>query len=155
MRFFSKEVQDIKGYRDNLLSLDGSLDSETLGFFLNNSLHDSTIIEIKTLNAYDENISDESEKSIVSVVAKLQYWDGAIFELLWEDVAKYLIDFDISRNIIVETGQILFNRGLDEWSHDELTKTNNGRLQHEIVLFSQTTIVIECKNVILKRLNEK
>ena len=110
---------------------------------------------MKLLNQYDDNTSDESKKSIVSVHAKLQYWDGTIIELLWADVTQYFIDFDITRNKIAETNQILFNRGLDEWSHDELTQKDNGRLQHEIFLFSQTTIKIECKSLILNILNKK
>lgn len=155
MKFFTEKVHDIKGYRDNLLSLNDSLDKKTLDFFLNKTLHDSTIIEMKLLNQYDDNTSDESKKSIVSVHAKLQYWDGTIIELLWADVTQYFIDFDITRNKIAETNQILFNRGLDEWSHDELTQKDNGRLQHEIFLFSQTTIKIECKSLILNILNKK
>ncbi|MER2175656.1 MAG: hypothetical protein ABS911_13340 [Carnobacterium sp.] len=53
-----------------------------------------------------------------------------------------------------ETQQILFNRGLDEWSIDELTLINNDRLRHEIVFFSQAIMIIECSIFSIKILNE-
>lgn len=151
MRYFTEEIHDIEGYHTNLLSLSDCLNEKTFDFFLNNSLHDSTLVELTALSDNDENKPDNSEESIVSVSAKLKSWDDKKIELIWEDVTRYSIDFDITRNRVIGTGQILFNRGLDEWSHDELTRGNNGRLKHEIYLFSQTTIIIEFKNLVLIR----
>ena len=150
MKYFTEEKHDIEGYRDNLKCLDTVLDTNTYNFLLNTSFHDSLIREITVLNDYDPEVSNDSQESIVTVSAKIKYWDDTLYELLWKDVTVYSFDFDISRSKVVETQKILFNRGLDEWSIDELTLIKNDRLRHEIIFFSQAMLIIECGNFSIK-----
>lgn len=145
MQFFNEEKHDIEGYINNLMTLKGTLEADTLSFMLNHSFHDSVVNSITVLNPQDFDQANDTEKSNVSVSIKLTNWDDKRYELVWENVMVYTVDFDISRNKIIENGQILFERGLDQWSHDELIQLPNGSLRHEIYLFSKTTILIECQ----------
>lgn len=70
---------------------------------------------MKVSNNYNPQVSDDSQESIVTVSARIEYWDNTL----------YSFDFDITRSKVVETQQILFKRGLDEWSIDELTLIAN------------------------------
>ena len=149
MQYFTENKWDIEGYMKSLRILENRLDSDTYQFMLNYSFHDSYINQVSVLN----NVGTHgSEVSPVSVLIQLTHWDNEKYELLWENVSKYSTDFDISRNKVVGTNQVLFDRGLDQWSHDELVLTANGNLHHEIVFFSQTKIKIECKNFSIKTL---
>ena len=154
MEYFTEEKHDIEGYRNNFKFLDKVLDANTYNFLLNTSFHDSLICEIKVLNDYVPEVPDDSQKSIVTVSAKIKYWDDTLYELSWKDVTVYSFDFDISRSKVVETQKILFNRGLDEWSLDELTLIKNDRLKHEIIFFSQAMMIIECGDFSIKLLDD-
>lgn len=149
MQYFTEDLDDIEGYMKSLQILENRLDPETYQFMVNHSFHDSDIHKITVLN---NEVADESEVSPVSVAIQLTYWDNQKYELLWENVSKYSTDFDISRNKVVETDRVLFERGLDQWSHDELVLTAKDDLRHEIILFSQTKIIIECKKFSIKTL---
>ncbi len=149
MQYFTEDLHDIEGYMKNLQMLEGRLDPETYQFMKNHSFHDSHIRKITILNNEG---TDESEISPVSVRVQLTYWNNEEYELVWENVSKYSTDFDITRNKVVETDQVLFERGLDQWSHDELVRTSKSDLRHEIILFSQTKIIIECKKFSIKTL---
>lgn len=152
MNYFTEEKHDLEGYLDNLRTLNKVLDTDTYNFLLNTSFHDSRISEITLVNKYNPEVPDESQESIISISSTTKRWDNNRYQLLWTDVTIYSVDFDISRNKLFESQKILFNSGLDEWSHDELTLLDNGRLRHEIYLFSQTTIIIECGNFSIKRI---
>ena len=152
MNYFTEEKHDLEGYMNNLRTLTKVLDIDTHNFLLNNSFQDSLISEITLENNYNPEVPDDSQESIVSISSSAKHWDNNRYQLLWTDVTVYLIDFDISRNKLFESQKILFNHGLDEWSHDELTLLDNGRLRHEIYLFSQTTIIIECGNFSIKHI---
>ena len=153
MKFISEEKNDIKGYHESLLSLKKILEPKTFNFMLNESFHDSVINKITTVNNYGENKYNTEKDSIVSVSAHLKHWNEQEYELVWENVRVYLLDFDISRNKIAESNQILFDRGLDEWSHDELLLLEDNHLRHEIFLFSQTTIIIECSKFYINQVD--
>ena len=152
MNYFTEEKHDLEGYLDNLRTLNKVLDTDTYNFLLNTSFHDSRISEITLVNKYNPEVSNESKESIISISSTAKHWDNNRYQLLWTDVTIYSVDFDISRNKLFESQKILFNSGLDEWSHDELTLLDNGRLRHEIYLFSQTTIIIECGNFSIKHI---
>ncbi|AEB28907.1 hypothetical protein CAR_c01560 [Carnobacterium sp. 17-4] len=154
MEYFTEEKHDIEGYRNNLKFLDKVLDTITYNFLLNTSFHDSLIREMIVSNNYNPEVSNDSQESIVTVSARIEYWDNTLYELSWNDVTVYSFDFDVSRSKVAETQKILFNRGLDEWSLDELTLITNDRLRHEIIFFSQTIMIIECSNFSIKLLDE-
>lgn len=150
MKYFTKTKHDIEEYMKNIQKLENILNPDTHNFMLNDSFHDSVLNKLTVLNNSNIEETPNSDINEVSVVAKLTHWNDRKYELLWENVNLYSVDFDITRNRIVETNQILYERGLDQWSHDELTLTADGNLRHEIFLFSQTTIIIESTNFIIK-----
>ena len=150
MKYFTKTKHDIEEYMKNIQKLENILNPDTHNFMLNDSFHDSVLNKLTVLNNSNIEETPNSDINEVSVVAKLTHWNDRKYELLWENVNLYSVDFDITRNRIVETNQILYERGLDQWSHDELTLTADGNLRHEIFLFSQTTITIESTNFIIK-----
>lgn len=149
MKYFTEDIDDIEGYMKSLQMLESRLNQATYQFMKNHSFHDSEIRKITVLN---NDGTDETEISPVSVRIQLIYWDNQEYELLWENVSKYSTSFDITCNKIVGTDQVLFERGLDQWSHDELVLTAKGDLRHEIILFSQTRIIIECKKFSIETL---
>lgn len=149
MKYFTGGLNDIEGYLKSLQRLENRLDQVTYQFMINHSFHDSTIDRLTVLNNEG---ADEAEISPVTVAIQLTYWDDQKYELLWENVVKYATDFDITRNKVVETGEVLFDRGLDQWSHDELFLTSQDTLHHEIQLFSYTIIKIECKEFSIKKI---
>ncbi|MBU8773260.1 hypothetical protein [Cytobacillus oceanisediminis] len=77
-----------------------------------------------------------------------QYEEGAgIYEIQWLNVRKFLMDFDIKRNVDGnKPNEIVFagRKGLDDWGCDEILPLSKRKLQHEILLFSQTKILIHC-----------
>lgn len=150
MKYFTKTKHDIEEYMKNIQKLENILNPDTHNFMLNDSFHDSVLNKLTVLNNSNIEETPNSDINEVSVVAKLTHWNDRKYELLWENVNLYSVDFDITRNRLVETNQILYERGLDQWSHDELTLTADGNLRHEIFLFSQTTIIIESTNFIIK-----
>ena len=150
MKYFTKTKHDIEEYMKNIQKLENILNPDTHNFMLNDSFHDSVLNKLTVLNNSNIEETPNSDINEVSVVAKLTHWNDRKYELLWENVNLYSVDFDITRNRIVETNQILYERGLDQWSHDELTLTADVNLRHEIFLFSQTTITIESTNFIIK-----
>ena len=150
MKYFTKTKHDIEEYMKNIQKLENILNPDTHNFMLNDSFHDSVLNKLTVLNNSNIEETPNSDINEVSVVAKLTHWNDRKYELLWENVSLYSVDFDITRNRIVETNQILYERGLDQWSHDELTLTGDDILRHEIFLFSQTTIIIESTNFIIK-----
>lgn len=151
MKYFSEDNFDIEGYQNSLLSLKEVLNQETFDFIQINSFHDGYLLDITVDNPCIE--AEEVKESRVSVSARINHIDGNVYKLFWGNVSVYSLDFNIARNKIVETKQILFERGLDEWAYDELTLTNDRKLRHEIELFSKTSIIIECKNFSIKLVN--
>lgn len=153
MRYFTENKNDFEGYRKNIETLEVRLNHETYSFMLDNSFHDSLLNKLTVLNHYNNEEPYDSKISPVFVSAQLTYWNDEKYELFWEDVSVHSVDFDITRNKMVETGLILYGHGLDQWSHDELLLIENGNLRHEIFLFSQTTIIIECKKFSIKQID--
>ncbi|WP_080145793.1 hypothetical protein [Marinilactibacillus piezotolerans] len=152
MNFFTEETSDIEGYRKNLKSLQGKLDKQTSAFMLQDSFHDGMPLEIKICNPFEQTEYEEIADSIVDINMKIRHWNETAYELYWTNVMRYTMDFDISRNSIVGTDEVLHYRRLDEWGYDELTLSTNGKLHHEIQLFSGTTIIIECSQFHIKKL---
>lgn len=65
-----------------------------------------------------------------------QYEEGTgIYEIQWLNVRRFLMDFDIKRNVYDnKSNEIVFGgrRGLDEWGYDEILPLSKRKLQHEI-----------------------
>ena len=84
--------------------------------------------------------------------AKIKHWSDQVYTLLWKNVTVYQFDFNVFRNKVVETNEIIFDRGLDEWSHDELTLNEENKIRHEIEFFSGTSLLIECCDFFIRLL---
>jgi len=63
------------------------------------------------------------------------------------------MDYDIERNTYSDSNEIAFDgeRGLDDWIVDEITSYDKDYLCHEILLASDTSIIIRCKNIEMKK----
>ncbi|EFV78456.1 hypothetical protein HMPREF1013_01322 [Bacillus sp. 2_A_57_CT2] len=85
-----------------------------------------------------------------------QYEEGAgIYEIQWLNVRKFLMDFDIKRNVDGnKPNEIVFGctKGLDDWGYDEILPLSKRKLQHEILLFSQTKILIHCSDIKIRKI---
>lgn len=44
--------------------------------------------------------------------------------------------------------------GLDDWMVDEITSNGKNKISHEIILASDTTIIIHCKGINLERISD-
>lgn len=148
MQYFTEDNHDIEGYLKNLTGLEKILDPSTYQFMLNHSFHDSQINKLIVVN---HEATNALQQSPVSIWMQLTDWSETDYELIWEDVRVFQTDFDIRRNKVAGTKEILFERGLDQWSYDELTQIEMGILRHEIRLFSQTRISIECRQFRVKK----
>ena len=85
-----------------------------------------------------------------------QYEEGAgTYEIQWLNVRKFFMDYNITRNVYSNNPkEIVFDdrRGLDEWGYDEIIPLSKKKLQHEILLFSQTTIIIHCSTIKIRKI---
>lgn len=80
---------------------------------------------------------------------------GGTYEIQWVNVRKFFMDYDITRNVYGnKPHEIVFGgrRGLDEWGYDEILPLSKKKLQHEILLFSQTTIIIHCSTIKIRKI---
>lgn len=152
MKCFTEETWDFERYQKHLLSLKEILDEDTFNFLQTNSFHDGMLLDITVHNPYTEKTEDV-KNSIIFVSAKIKHWSGQVYTLLWKNVTVYQFDFNIFRNKVVETNEILFDRGLDEWSHDELTLNEENKMRHEIEFFSGTSLLIECNDFSIRLLD--
>ncbi|WP_156967310.1 hypothetical protein [Ureibacillus sinduriensis] len=67
----------------------------------------------------------------------------------WIGVNKFAMDYDIQRNTYTNSYEIAFDgkRGIDDWMADELTAYDSEYLCHEILLASNTTIIIRFRDI--------
>nr|WP_241680113.1 hypothetical protein [Metabacillus mangrovi] len=124
---------------------------ETAIFLKTNSFHDGKVISLTVLN--QENGKTKDPTSINMVVE--QYQEGGIYEIQWVNVRKFLMDYDITRNVYAnKPKEIVFGgrRGLDEWGYDEILPLSKKKVQHEIFLFSQTKIIIHCSTIKIRKI---
>ena len=79
-----------------------------------------TIISLTLLN--QENGRTKDPTTIKMVIEQYEEVAG-IYEIQWLNVRKFLMDFDITRNVYGnKPNTIVFGgrRGLDEWGYDEI-----------------------------------
>ncbi|MGN7479691.1 hypothetical protein ACTHOQ_17865 [Solibacillus silvestris] len=80
---------------------------------------------------------------------------GSTYEIQWLNVRKFFMDYDITRNVYSnKPNEIVFGgrRGLDEWGYDEIIPLSKKKLQHEILLLSQTKLMIHCSNIKIRKI---
>lgn len=148
--FVDDDHWDVIGYVNQLKKLFPRFNKETSTFLKNYSFHDGRVVSLTVLNQEDGNTKDPTTiKMIIE-----QYDDAGIFEIQWVNVRKFIMDFDIKRNVYSNAqNKIVFggSKGLDDWGYDEILPLSKRKLQHEILLFSQTTILIHCSDIKIRK----
>lgn len=141
---------DLKGYAKEIEKLLTRFNKETALFLKNNSFHDGKVVSLTVLNQENGQIKDPTTIKMV-----IEQYEGGIYEIQWLNVRKFLMDYDITRNVYAnKPNKIVFGgrQGLDDWGYDEILPLSKKKLQHEIFLFSQTKIIIHCSNIKIRKI---
>lgn len=141
---------DLEGYAEQKEKILGRFNKETARFLKNNSFHDGKVVSINILNQENGETKDPTTVKMI-----IEHRNEELYEVQWINVRKFFMDYDIKRNVYANAPhKIAFGgrRGLDEWGYDELLPLSKKKLQHEILLFSQTTIQIYCSNVKIRKI---
>lgn len=149
---------DLEGYDKQLKTILPRFNEETRKFLKHNSFHDGKVLSISIVNKADGEKKDPT--TIKMIIEKYVEKENkyTTYEIKWTKVRKFYFDYDINRNVYSnKTDKIVCDgmRGIDEWGYDEILPLNEKQLQHEIFLFSQTTIIIHCSNIKIKKLSSK
>jgi len=150
--FVDDDNWDVLGYRKEIDKLLPRFNKETARFFKNHSFHDGKVVSLTVVN--QENGKTKDPTTIRMVIEQYEE-GGGTYEIQWLNVRKFLMDYDITRNVYGNNPhKIVFGgrRGLDEWGYDEILPLSEKKLQHEIFLFSQTTIIIHCSNIKVRKI---
>lgn len=147
MKYFTEEKNDVEGYREQLHTIKHRLDKEVYEITKYNRFHDGQIDFFGIKNGVDEEM--EEEKLPISLECRLMDSEGDHYIIVWEEVKKFLLDYDLARHTSWDSHEIVADglRGLDDWMCDEITQWDGEFLSHEIVLASEMKIVIHCKNI--------
>lgn len=141
---------DLVGYAEQREKILSRFNQETAAFLKNDSFHDGKVVSIDIVNQENGEMKDPTSIKMV-----IEQYSGGIYEIRWTHVRKFFMDYDITRNVYGNAPhKIAFGgrRGLDEWGYDELLPLSKRKLQHEILLFSRTTIIIHCANVKIRKI---
>lgn len=148
--FVDDDHWDLIGYANQLKKLLPRFNKETANFLKNNSFHDGKVVSLTILNRANGETKDPTTVKMV-----IEQYEGGIYEIQWVNVRKFFMDFDIRRNVYSnKPNEIVFGgrHGLDEWGYDEILPLSKRKLQHEIFLFSQTTLIIHCANIKIRKI---
>ena len=141
---------DLVGYAEQREKILSRFNQETAAFLKNDSFHDGKVVSIDIVNQENGEMKDPTSIKMV-----IEHYSGGIYEIHWTHVRKFFMDYYITRNVYGNAPhKIAFGgrRGLDEWGYDELLPLSKRKLQHEILLFSRTTIIIHCANVKIRKI---
>lgn len=147
MKYFTEEKNDIEGYKEQLDSIKHKLDEEVYKMSKFNQFHDARIVSLRIKNAVDDEI--EVNKLPITLECHLIDSEGSDYVIVWEEVKKFLLDYDLTRHTNWDSQDIVADglRGLDDWMCDELTQNSTDFLSHEVLLASEMKIIIICKNI--------
>lgn len=143
---------DLAGYAEEKKKLLSRFNKGTAIFLKNNSFHDGKVVSINILNRENGQTKDPT-----TIKMLIEQYSGELYEIQWINVRKFFMDYDITRNVYGnEPHKIAFGgrRGLDEWGYDEILPLSKKKLQHEILLFSQTTIIIHCSDIKIRKIKD-
>ncbi|MGM0790055.1 MAG: hypothetical protein ACQEUD_08170 [Bacillota bacterium] len=149
--FVDDDHWDVQGYSKELQKLLPRFNNETANFLKNHSFHDGKVVSLTVLNK--ENGITKDPTAILMVIKQYDETAGT-YEIQWENVRKFFMDYDITRNVYGNNSKkIVFGgrNGLDDWGYDEITPLSKKKLKHEIFLFSQTKIIIHCSNIKIRK----
>ncbi|KQL50496.1 hypothetical protein AN964_22835 [Heyndrickxia shackletonii] len=150
--FVDDDHWDVMGYSKELKKLLSRFNKETSNFLKNHSFHDGKVVSLTVLN--QENGRTKDPTTIKMVIEQYEE-DAGIYEIQWLNVRKFLMDYDIKRNVYGnKPNEIVFGgrRGLDEWGYDEILPLSRRKLQHEILLHSQTKILIHSSDIKIRKI---
>lgn len=149
--FVDDDHWDVQEYSKELQKLLPRFNNETANFLKNHSFHDGKVVSLTVLNK--ENGITKDPTAILMVIKQYDETAGT-YEIQWENVRKFFMDYDITQNVYGNNSkEIAFGgrNGLDDWGYDEITPLSKKKLKHEIYLFSQTKIIIHCANIIIRK----
>ncbi|KLV28528.1 hypothetical protein ABW02_01990 [Niallia circulans] len=151
MKFLRDDNWDNDGYCEYLKSIQHVFDSYTGEFLVTNSFHDGRFKKMELINHCEGDI-DETKDDPTSIRVVIEHWNGSIYELVWDKVKRFYFDYDITRNIVVNTKEIVDNgrSGIDDWGYDEILITEDKMFSHEIELLSKTRMFIICRQFQIK-----
>lgn len=150
--FIDDDHWDVMGYAKALKKLLPRFNKETANFLKNNSFHDGKVVSLTVLNKENGKTKDPTT---IKIVVEQYEKGGGIYEIQWINVRKFLMDYDITRNVYGNNpNKIVFGgrKGLDDWGYDEIVPLSKKKLQHEIFLFSQTKIIIHCSTIKIRKI---
>lgn len=146
---------DEKGYTKELEKLLPRFDAETVVHLKNNTLVNGKVVSIKVINK--ANGKRKNPTSIKMVIEQRERNEG-IYEIKWSNVRKFFMDYDITKNVFENKPSKIHlggRNGIDDWGCDEITPLESTMsLQHEILLYSQTKIIIHFSNIRIRKLKE-
>lgn len=149
--FVDDDHWDVLGYSKELKKILPRFNKGTSDFLKQDSFHDGKVVSLTILN--QENGTTKDPTTVKMLIE--QYEEGAgTFEIQWLNVRKFLMDFDITRNVYGDnSNEIAFGgrQGLDEWGYDEILPLTKRKLRHEILLHSQAKILIHCSNIKIRK----
>ncbi|AQU79553.1 hypothetical protein [Planococcus faecalis] len=140
---------DLEGYTEEKEKLLNRFNKGTAIFLKSNSFHDGKVVSINILNQENGQTKDPT---VVKML--IEQYNGELYEIQWINVRKFFMDYDITRNVYSNTPYKIVDggkRGLDEWGYDEILPLSKKKLQHEILLFSQTTVIIHCSTIKIRK----
>ncbi|MDR4315333.1 Uncharacterised protein [Niallia circulans] len=116
MKFLRDDNWDNDGYCEYLKSIQHVFDPYTGEFLVTNSFHDGRFKKMELINHYEGDI-DETMDDPTSIRVVIEHWNGSIYELVWDKVRRFYFDYDITRNIVVNTKEIVDNgrSGINDW----------------------------------------
>jgi hypothetical protein len=158
MRYFTKQIwrglqderslgrwarqwdQNSRAYRRQLLRLKGRLGARAFRFFTHHLLHDGRFICLQ-VREREVSLPQASFTTKVEIEVMAGTSAATLYRLQYLDVSTIRLD--------VPSNEPLFLTGsgarIRWWGYDELTAAKGGRLRHEILFDSGSTLLIEFK----------
>lgn len=148
--FVDDDYWDVLGYSKQLREILPQFNKKTRKFLRKHSFHDGEVRSLEILN-----YSDLKKKDPTTIRMVIEQYEGGTYQIEWLNVQKFFMDYDIKRNTYGgKSKKIVFGgkRGLADWGYDEILPLTKKTWQHEIYLFSETTIIIQCRDIQIKKI---
>lgn len=148
MKFFvSEEHWDLAGYTDHLKTLRNRMNEQAYYFFHHSSFQCAHIYKIQLKNGFNPLEEKQGKKDPTYIQMFIRHCEGRLYRVEWKGVTRFFFDYGHSGSKDSEG-----ERGLDDWRCDEIFPLDENLLAHEIVLASETSILIYCRDIMLTEL---
>ena len=144
--------RNLTAYLKELEELKGRLTEDAAEFFSKADVHDGHLQRFTLAEPLVEYPDDEEAEPLPQndpVRVDLAVLDGNadwVWRLSYAHVRKAHVEFPTASPLFYSTGE-----GLGDWGYHELTDAGGGFLRHEVLFASGATIVIEFKDLRVKR----